>query len=101
MRQAHTDGQPVMRGLFHEFPGDDRCWGDLDEYLYGPDLLVAPVVQAGATSRSVYLPAGARWTELHSGAVHDGGQDVTVDAPLDVIPVFARDGRLAHLVGRL
>jgi len=101
MRQAHTDGQPVMRGLFYEFPGDDRCWGDLDEYLYGPDLLVAPVVQAGATSRSVYLPAGARWTELHSGAVHDGGQDVTVDAPLDVIPVFARDGRLAHLVGRL
>lgn len=101
MAQAHTDGQPVLRGLFHEFPHDAASWDARDEYLYGPDLLVAPVVHAGATQREVYLPAGARWTSLTTGEVHDGGQTVTVDAPLSVIPVFARDSALPELVGRI
>lgn len=99
MAVAHHDGQPVMRGLFFEFPDDERCWADLDQFMLGPDLLVAPVVHAGATRRSVYLPAGTRWTDLRTGAVHDGGQDLDVDAPLEVIPVFVREGRLPHLVG--
>lgn len=101
MAEAHEHGQPVMRGLFHEFPEDPTCWDVADQYLLGPDLLVAPVVHARATSRRVYLPAGAKWTELHSGDVHPGGRWLDVDAPLDVIPVFARDGALAELVGRI
>lgn len=99
MTAAHTDGLPVMRGLFFEFPDDERCWAEHDAFLFGPDLLVAPVVEAGATRRDVYLPAGARWTDLRTGEVHGGGQVITVDAPLDTIPVLARDGRLQHLVG--
>jgi alpha-D-xyloside xylohydrolase len=101
MVQAHTAGQPVMRGMFHEFPHDPVCWELPDQYMYGPDLLVAPVVVAGATSREVFLPAGATWTNLHTGAVLDGGQHVVVDAPLAVIPVFARDGSHPDLVGRV
>ena len=101
MAQAHADGQPVMRGLFHEFPDDPTCWDLADQYLFGPDLLVAPVVEPHATSRLVYLPAGASWSDLHGGAEHAGGQWLRVDAPLHSIPVFRRDGARPELVGLL
>ena len=101
MTEAHEHGQPVIRGMFHEFPDDTTCWDLADQYMYGPDLLVAPIVQSGATSRDVYLPAGATWTELASELLLDGGQWVTVQAPIDVVPVFARDGRRTELRGRV
>lgn len=101
MEAAHGDGQPVMRGLFHDFPEDAAAWDVADQFLYGPSLLVAPVLEAGARTRRVYLPAGASWTSLATGERYDGGVWVEVDAPLDVIPVFARDQALAELVGRL
>jgi alpha-D-xyloside xylohydrolase len=100
MRAAHTDGQPVMRGLFHEFPDDARAWDVADQFLLGPDVLVAPVLEAGARERDVYLPAGSRWTDVATGRVHDGGASVHAPAPLDVVPVFLRDGALPGLVGR-
>ena len=93
--EAHRDGQPLIRGLFYEFPQDPAAADIADEYMFGPDLLVAPVTDAGATSRSVYLPgdAGTTWTEIGSGRQYTGGSTVQADCPLDVIPVFARDGR--------
>ena len=100
-RQAHEDGQPLVRGLFHEFPGEEAAATIADEYLFGPDLLVAPVTDAGARTRDVYLPGGPDtiWTSLHDGAEYAGGQTVTVDAPIDVIPVFARNGADHGLAG--
>lgn len=99
MRSAHEEGQPVMRGLFHEFPADPAAWDVGDQYLLGADVLVAPVVEAGARTREVYLPAGASWTDAATGEVHDGGQRLTVAAPLDVVPLFLRDGALPQLLG--
>ena len=92
--QAHADGQPLARGLFYEFPEDEAAADVADEYLFGPDLLVAPVTELGARSREVYLPGNesTTWTNLHDGAEYAGGQTVTVDAPLDVLPLFARNG---------
>jgi alpha-D-xyloside xylohydrolase len=87
--------------MFYAYPADERSWTLKDQYLFGPDLLVAPVVRPGARTREVYLPAGASWTELHTGRSFDGGQDVTVDAPLAVIPVFARDDAQQELVGTI
>ncbi|MCP2267203.1 TIM-barrel domain-containing protein [Promicromonospora thailandica] len=101
MRAAHEDGQPVMRGLFHNFPDDPQAWDVGDQFMHGPDVLVAPVTEPGATSRAVYLPAGARWTDLHTGAVHAGGQWVEADAPRHLVPVFTRDGALSDLQGHL
>jgi alpha-D-xyloside xylohydrolase len=101
MRSAHDDGQPVMRGLFHDFPGDRQAWDVADQFMHGPDVLVAPVLEAGATSRSVYLPAGARWTDLHTGAVHAGGQWIDAAAPRHLLPVFTRDDALPELRGFL
>lgn len=101
MDEAHTQGHPVMRPLFYDFPQDDPSWDILDEYMFGPDLLVAPVMEPGAQTRSVWLPAGARWTLLHSGAVYEGGARYEVPAPLAEIPVFLRDGRHSEWVGRI
>lgn len=101
MQQAHEHGQPVMRGMFHDFPDDPACWDVDDQFMLGADLLVAPVVHAGATRRVVHLPRGAAWTDLGTGEVHDGDQQVEVDAPLHVVPVFARDGALPGLVGKV
>ncbi|MGY5013896.1 glycoside hydrolase family 31 protein [Streptomyces sp. 900105755] len=92
MREAHEEGLPVLRPLFLEFPGDQAAWTVDDAYLFGRDLLVAPVLTAGATVRTTYLPAGARWTDAWTGEPYEGGTAVTVDAPLDRIPLFLRDG---------
>ncbi len=101
MRQAHRTGAPVMRTLFYEFPDDPACWEVKDAYLFGADLLVAPVTEQGARRRAVYLPAGASWRSAKDGKSYAGGQTVTVDAPIDTIPVFLRDGRQDWLVGRI
>lgn len=92
MRTAHEDGVPPMRPLFLEFPEDETAWGVGDAFLLGPDLLVAPVLEAGARERTVYLPRGARWTDAWTGDAYEGGRSVTVHAPLERIPLFLRDG---------
>lgn len=102
-QEAHEFGDPLIRGLFYEFP-EDRAVDDIgDEYMFGPDLLVAPVTQEGARSRKVYLPGNAstRWTDLHTGEVLTGGREVEVSCPVDVIPLFARDGRDHGLSGMM
>ncbi len=90
MKEAHEKGTPVMRTLFYMYPQDSACWDVEDEYMYGPDVLVAPVFYAGQTKRSVYLPEGDNWVEFATGKEYTGGQRVVADAPLDVIPVFVR-----------
>jgi alpha-D-xyloside xylohydrolase len=78
--------------MFFDFPDDPEAWNVRDQHMFGPDLLVAPVLEFGARSRSVLLPAGSRWTEVWSGDNFEGGQRVDVAAPLQRIPVFAREG---------
>lgn len=100
---AHTDGQPVVRGLFYEFPDDEQAANVADEYLLGPDLLVAPVAEYGMREREVYLPGGSdtTWVDVHTGEQFAGGQYVLAQAPLESIPVFARNGADHGLMGRL
>ncbi len=66
MKEAHEKGTPVMRTLFYECPEDSRCWDIEDEYFYGKDILVAPVLEAGAVSRKVYLPGNRVWVEMET-----------------------------------
>ncbi len=93
MRDAHESGAPVMRPLFYDFPADQAAWQVEDSYMFGPDLLVSPVMVPGVTERKVYLPAGADWKDAYTGQMYAGGQTVTVPAPIDVIPVMIRDGK--------
>lgn len=97
---AHTDGQPLLRGLFYEFPDDTKVFDISDEYMYGQDLLVAPVVEYGVRSREVYLPGDktTQWTLISEGKQYYGGQTIEVAAPLDVIPVFARNGQMHGII---
>ncbi|MDX8142458.1 glycoside hydrolase family 31 protein [Lentzea sp. BCCO 10_0061] len=92
MRTASETGVPPMRPVFLEFPDDPAAWRVEDAFLLGPDLLVAPITEAGDRERDVHLPAGARWTDAWTGEEHEGGRTVTVAAPLDRIPLFLRDG---------
>ena len=86
------DGTPPMRPLFFDYPGDENCWNVDDQFFLGPDYLIAPVDQAGIERRDVYLPLGSAWTLAWTGERWDGGRSVTVEAPLDRIPFFVKEG---------
>jgi alpha-D-xyloside xylohydrolase len=99
MREAHETGVTPIRPYLVEFPEDPKSWTVDDAYLFGHDLLVAPVLEAGARSWDVYLPKGATWRDAWTGEEHEGGQTVTVPAPLDRIPLFLRDGAVLPIAG--
>ena len=89
MKEASRTGAPLIRTMFYEFPEDEKCWNLPLQYMFGPDYLVAPIFEAGATERTLYLPAG-KWQNIETGEIVSGGCDITVPAPIDVIPVFKR-----------
>lgn len=91
MDESSESGSPVMRPVFYDFYDDKKAWEIEDEYMFGSDLLVAPVMEEGMRERTVYLPEGSEWTDAYTKTVYNGGQTVTVPAPLSVIPVFIRD----------
>jgi sulfoquinovosidase len=100
--EASTRGLPVQRPLFLHFEDDARTYTIQDAYLYGSDLLVAPVWQAGKTEWTTYLPKGAEWVHVWTGRTFTGGQEATVAAPFGQPPVFSRAGtRFAELFARL
>jgi len=96
--QATQTGIPVVRSLPLEFPDDPRVFDEtpakeLSEFLFGEDILAAPVITPGKTSRKVYLPRGT-WYDFASGRAYTGPTNITVDAPLEVIPMFVRGGAI-------
>lgn len=93
-REHERSGAPIMRPLWYEFPADKRTYLVSDEYLVGSDLLVAPVVKEGLRSRRVYLPAGTAWVNWWTGERFEGGQEHTIDAPLDRLLIFGRAGSM-------
>ncbi len=95
--QTWLTGAPFMRALPLDFPDDPKVADLRDEYMFGPAFLVAPVTEQGATSRQVYLPAGADWYNYWTNERVKGGQTITVDAPIDTIPLFVRAGSIIPL----
>lgn len=92
MRLAHEKGIPPMRPLFFDFPGDAEGAAVDDQFMFGPDLLVAPVLYEGKRSRDVYLPAGTTWTDGWTEETLEGGWWITAEAPLEQIPLYLRGG---------
>ncbi|HYM09025.1 MAG TPA: DUF5110 domain-containing protein [Terriglobales bacterium] len=86
-----------MRALFMDFPQDPKVADLRDEYMLGPAFLVAPVTQQGATSRAVYLPAGADWYNYWTNQRLHGGQTIQADAPIERLPLFVRAGSILPL----
>jgi alpha-glucosidase len=94
--QAHETGLPLMRPLTMEFPADPSLANLSDQWMMGPSLMAAPILQQGAQGRSVYLP-DAGWFRFGDGTPIKGGQTLSVTAKLDEIPVFVRAGTILPL----
>ncbi|WES66868.1 TIM-barrel domain-containing protein [Superficieibacter sp. HKU1] len=88
---AHRHGDPLMRPLFWHYPDEPQSWQTEDQYLFGDDLLVAPIMYAGQRQREVWLPGGHDWVNLQGERLR-GGQRVMVAAGLETIPLFIREG---------
>ena len=97
MEEAHIYGRPVMRPMFYDFPDQEICWNLKEQYMFGPYMLIAPVLYENQTAREVYLPSGCIWTALQNGQVYQGGQTISTDAPLAEIPVFLKNNAIAGL----
>jgi alpha-D-xyloside xylohydrolase len=89
---ASRDGTPVMRPLFYDFPGDETCYTIEDQYMFGSDILVAPVLEPKAISRKIYLPEGSKWVDALTGKTYKGGQTIDYKVSIENIPLFTRNG---------
>jgi len=96
VRECAMTGIPIMRALWLHYPEDPIAVVRDDEYLWGRDLLVAPVVEKGATSRQVYLPPGS-WYDFWTGARIDGGREITREVDLSTMPLYVRAGSILPL----
>ncbi|WP_328598220.1 glycoside hydrolase family 31 protein [Croceibacterium salegens] len=94
---AHFNDGTMMRALVMDFEADRKAWDVDDEYMFGPALLVAPATEFEARERQVYLPGGANWIEVLTGKRLAGGQQVTVAAPRERIPLFVRAGSIVPM----
>lgn len=94
----HTSkqGTPLMRAMFMEFPDDKICSELWDQYMFGDNMLIAPIVQEGKSNRQVYLPKGF-WMDLFTKTVFEGGRFVDVYAQIGEIPVFIRQNSIIPL----
>jgi len=94
----HAEYEVVTRPLWLDFPDDPAAWDDGDSYLLGPDLLVAPAMDKGATSVTAYLPGAGRWIDLRDDRIYQGGRDQLLSAPqAGLPPILAREGSV-HLL---
>lgn len=96
--RSHRDHAPILRPLFLDFPEQPESYDQQDCFLLGESLLVAPVLDRGATTRKVWLPAWeSGWYDLWTGTHLDGGREATVAAPLGRCPAFLRGGSILPL----
>jgi alpha-glucosidase len=88
----HSAFEPIVRPTFHDFPDDPGAYADTDDLMLGPSLLVASVVEPGATTRAARLPAGAAWFDFWTGVRFEGGERVALPAPWGRPPLLVREG---------
>jgi alpha-glucosidase/alpha-D-xyloside xylohydrolase len=95
-REAHESGMPLMRALWLHYPEDSQAARRSDEYLWGRDILVAPVTERVAKERRVYLPPG-EWYDFWTNEQHAGGRDIVRAVDLETLPLFVRAGAILPL----
>jgi len=96
VRECATTGMPILRALWLHHPDDPKAVARQDEYLWGRDVLVAPVVEQGATSRKIYLPRGA-WFDFWTGERVQGGAEIRREVDLETTPLYVRAGAILPL----
>ena len=90
--RAWLNGSTIMRGLVMDYPDDIAVYDISDQYMFGPSLMICPVYEYGARSRSVYLPDDRIWFDYYTDSVYAGGQTIMADAPYERIPIFVPAG---------
>lgn len=93
MWKGENDGLAVMRPLVLHYPNDENTYNINDEFMFGENILAAPVVEQGKTFRAVYLPEG-RWVDFWTGEVFDGKNTILKNAPLDICPIYVKVGSI-------
>ena len=97
-REAHDSGLPLLRGLFMEYPHDQQALAIDDQFLFGEELLVAPVLRKGERVRRLYLPEG-EWYDFHDPRqTYFGSETIAYRAPLSVIPLFVKKGSIIPMM---
>lgn len=96
VRECATTGMPIMRALWLPFPDDPKAVECADQYLWGPSMLVAPVVEKGATTRRIYLPRSV-WYDFWTGERIEGGQEMSRPVDLETLPLYVREGSILPL----
>ena len=89
-----TEDYTIQRPLVMDWRTDPKTWNLGDQFMFGPAILVNPVLKADATKRNVYLPPAAAWYDFWTGKSFTGGQEIEADAPLDRMPLFVRAGAI-------
>lgn len=89
-----SDDYTIMRPLVMDFRSDPNTWNLGDQFMFGPAILVSPVLKSGATSRSVYLPGATTWYDFWTGTSAHGDQTIQTDAPLERLPLYVRAGSI-------
>ena len=93
--EASQTGAPIMRPLVYEFQDDPNVYDESFEFLFGRDILVANVLEPGARTWKVYLPAGTRWYDWNNNfACYEGGQTIEIPVEISTIPLFLREGAI-------
>ena len=96
--EANQTGAPIMRALVYEFQDDPSVYDESFEFLYGRDILVANVIEPGAKTRKVYLPAGCKWYDWNDNfKCYEGGQTIEVPVTMATIPMFLREGAIVPM----
>ena len=84
----------IMRPLFMDFAADRKVENISDQFMFGPAFMVCPVYNYEARNRNVYFPAGSNWYDFYTGKYITGGQQLSVDAPYEQIPLFIKEGSI-------
>ncbi len=94
MAEANRKGSPIMRPMFYEFQHDEKCYDEGIHFMLGESLLVANVVDKGATTKKVYFPEGSTFYDYHTRNRYQGGQEIEIPVDLSSIPMFVRSGAI-------
>ena len=96
--EASQTGSPIMRPLVYEFQNDEKVFDENFEFMYGRDILVANVLEEGATTKKVYLPAGCKWYDMNNKfKCYEGGQTIEIPVTIESIPMFLREGAIVPM----
>jgi len=92
--QVTSQDYTMMRPLVMDFQNDSQVYKISDQYMFGPAIMVSPVIKEGVSNRNVYLPEGSFWYDFWTGQSHIGGQTINTTAPIETLPLFIRAGSI-------